>query len=81
MKIKYCLYCGKELDIKEGMKQLNPKRKFCNDICRNRFAAKKRHTRLKDNDEFKQINRTRLKNWYKNNKDRQKNNVLNMFFL
>lgn len=79
METKYCLYCNKELDMKEGTKQLNPKRKFCNDICRNRFAAKKRHTRLKDNEEFKQTNRTRFKNWYKNNKDRQKINILNNY--
>jgi hypothetical protein len=79
MKPKYCLYCKKELDIKEGTKQLNPKRIFCNSTCNTRYNAKKRHNRLKDNEEFKQTNRTIFKNWYKNNKDRQKTNVLNNY--
>ena len=79
METKYCLYCGKELDIKEGMKQINSKRMFCNSTCNTRYNAKKRHNRLKDNEEFKQKNRKRFKNWYQDNKEHQKLNVLNNY--
>lgn len=76
---KYCLYCNKELEAK-GTK-LNPIRKFCNHTCSSRYFSKMRYNKLKDNEEYKKKNRERFNNWYKNNKERQKINVLNSYHL
>ena len=78
---KKCLYCSKILEIGEGTKRLNPRRKFCNRTCQTRFAAKKRYNLIKDNEEYKLKKRTFFKEvWYPNNKERQKKNILNDYY-
>ena len=75
-----CLRCGKELEIKEGSKKLNPRRKFCDKTCQTRFRAYEEHLKNKDNLEFREKKINSFKKWYKDNKERQKKNVLNNYY-
>jgi len=71
-----CLKCGKELIPKEGRLQINPKRKFCNNICKTRYDSYKRYLKIKDTIEYKSSQKKIFKNWYEKNKERQKRNTL-----
>ena len=75
-----CLKCGKELEIREGSKRLNPARKFCNQTCQTRYRAYQAYLRDKDNPEYRKQKVEWFKKWYKNNKERQNNNVLNDYY-
>ena len=72
-KIK-CLRCGKEFEPK-GIGKYNEK-KFCKEICRNRYNACKKYKILRDIPEYREKRRKQFKEWYKLNKDKQKENVL-----
>lgn len=78
--MRRCSYCGKELDLKEGKRKLNPRRRFCNHTCNTRYNSLKRHNQFKDNKKFKAKARKRFKGWYKKNKDNQNKNLLSYYY-
>ncbi len=53
-KKKRCPHCKKVLEIREGAKRLNTKRKFCNETCRTRFNGRVRYNKYKDEDWYKE---------------------------
>jgi len=79
-KMNNCLYCNKELKIREGRKRLNSKRKYCNQTCSTRYTAKKYHLKHKDEQGYKDKQKIKFKEWYKNNKQRQSENVLRYYY-
>lgn len=79
-KIKKCLYCDKILLVNPTTKRINPKRKFCDEICKARHNAITRYNQLRDDPDFKAKNIKRAREWYALNKERQKQNVLRDYY-
>lgn len=75
-----CLYCNKKLELREGQKQLNPSRKYCDRVCQTRYKAREWYKDNKDKPEFKVKAKRRMKNWYSNNKERQNKNTMNDYY-
>ena len=66
--MKKCLRCKKE--FKENRIGTSTERKFCSTVCRNRYNAKKRYDRLKDDPEYKRKKYKYWKDvWYKKNRE------------
>ena len=76
-----CLRCGNILLKKEGRKRINPKRKYCDSVCRSRYTRRKRyHKKEKYDIEYKEKQKGLMKNWYKENKERQCKNTLKNYY-
>lgn len=70
--MKRCKYCKKILKKLNG-KKLNPRREYCNGVCRNRYNTKKNyHNKYKFNKKRIKRERKRFKEWYENNKSKYK---------
>ncbi len=69
-------FCKKILDIKNGKKRLNPRRKYCDQVCRARENSLRTHYENKENKEFLQKKRNQFKDWYRRNKEIHKKNCL-----
>ncbi len=81
MNEKKCLKCGKVLEKRIGSKRLNPKRKFCGKLCQTRFCARKNyHLKYKFNKEMVERQSEKIREWYKINNKRQKENVMRDYF-
>lgn len=76
-----CLYCGSKLEVKEGHTKLNPARKYCDSTCQARAEAKKYYEEHKDDPKFMKKRSDFFKNvWYPQNKEKQRQNILNNYY-
>ena len=72
-----CERCNKKLIPIIGREKLNPKRRFCDSVCRNRHNAIKHYSINKDIPEYKIKKSKEAMEWYEKNKKRQYKNVNN----
>ena len=78
--IKYCEICGKELKKRKGKKRINPKRIFCDEVCKTRYHAHKRYYELRNDKEYLEKQKKKIRSWYKENKEKQRKSVLKDYY-
>lgn len=74
--MKKCLRCDKVLKPKPGKIELNPRRKYCDVICRSRYIALLFYNKHKRDSGFQEQKYKLVKIWNGKNKKRHSDNVL-----
>jgi len=75
-----CKNCGKDLERSLNKERINPKRKFCNEICKTRFNARAYYHKMKHDAEFLRKQKIKTKLWWEKNKERHRANCLKRYY-
>jgi len=73
-----CLNC--ENTFKPKLVGTIKEKKYCDEVCRARVAARRMYNKLKNNKDYKEKRKEIFNEWYQKNKQRQNKNVLNDYY-
>lgn len=66
---RLCKHCSQCLEKRGKEKRVRPNRKFCNQTCRTRFNARSDYEKNKDDEQYKEKNKKKSKEWYSKNRE------------